>query len=266
MENNTKKPLTPKAVPSSEPIVTSEDLNNSAKPLRAKPLVEGINSPKSTQDIVFSKPKEISPSVLTKDEQQLITDTPDFKSRPNLLPESTLMDFKRKPNIIGRTLVVAAVALILIIGAYEFYGWYLNRAKLVISSYSGSQQTPDSLSSANAASSTMVGLYGTAATSTPQASTTPMASSGTSSLLSASSSPSSTATTSPAQVLQLTIDQTPTGYLNVRSSPGPSGSIINKVHPGEVYTYTNMQNGWYEISLPSTGSGWVSGQYVTVQN
>lgn len=56
------------------------------------------------------------------------------------------------------------------------------------------------------------------------------------------------------------IAPTPTGFLNVRSSPSTSSSVVDKVNPGETYDLLEEQSGWYKIKLPS-GQGWVSSQY-----
>lgn len=63
---------------------------------------------------------------------------------------------------------------------------------------------------------------------------------------------------------QLKIIQTGIGYLNVRSQPNTSSSIVAKVNPGETYVYTEKNNGWYKITgLPSSSTeGWVLGQYI----
>ena len=62
----------------------------------------------------------------------------------------------------------------------------------------------------------------------------------------------------------LTILDTPTGFLNVRSEPSTAGEIITTVDPGDEFEYTGEQDGWYEITTPE-GSGWVSGDYVELQ-
>ena len=59
--------------------------------------------------------------------------------------------------------------------------------------------------------------------------------------------PAASSTPPGVPVLQLTINPTPTKYLNVRSQPSSAGAIISQVFPGETYTYTASQNGWYKI-------------------
>ena len=63
----------------------------------------------------------------------------------------------------------------------------------------------------------------------------------------------------------LKIKETPTGFLNVRSEPSVSGEVIEKVDPGETYTYTEEQDGWYKIKVSSGEEGWVSGEYIEKQ-
>ncbi|MBP9716732.1 MAG: SH3 domain-containing protein [Candidatus Levybacteria bacterium] len=59
----------------------------------------------------------------------------------------------------------------------------------------------------------------------------------------------------------VTVKETPTGFLNVRKTPG--GLEMGKVNPGDTFPVTEEKNGWFEITLPDGSSGWVSGKYVT---
>lgn len=68
---------------------------------------------------------------------------------------------------------------------------------------------------------------------------------------------SSSAGTAP----QITILQTPTGFLRVRNSPSLGGSEIFQVHPDEIYPLIDENNGWYEITLKNGQQGWISAQY-----
>lgn len=61
----------------------------------------------------------------------------------------------------------------------------------------------------------------------------------------------------------VTIKDTPTGFLRVRSEPSTSASESGKVSPGEMFPLLDEQNGWYEITYDSDKSGWISGQYAT---
>lgn len=83
--------------------------------------------------------------------------------------------------------------------------------------------------------------------------------------------PSSTVKLS--QTKMVTILNTPTGYLRVRSKPGENGGEIAEVKPGEKYAYidTDIETGWIEIQYEATKSGfpggitgWVSGKYASV--
>jgi len=58
------------------------------------------------------------------------------------------------------------------------------------------------------------------------------------------------------------IKDTPTGFLRVRLEPSTSASEAGRVNPGEKYTYSDTENGWYQITYDGKNSGWVSGQYV----
>lgn len=71
----------------------------------------------------------------------------------------------------------------------------------------------------------------------------------------------------------VTILNTPTGYLRVRTKPGDSGSEIAQVKTGEKYVYidTDVETGWVEIQyqapkegMPSGITGFVSGEYVSI--
>jgi len=58
---------------------------------------------------------------------------------------------------------------------------------------------------------------------------------------------------------EITIGETPTGWLNVRSIPG--GEVRAQVNPGETYPVLNETDSWYQIRL-SDGEGWVSKTYI----
>lgn len=71
----------------------------------------------------------------------------------------------------------------------------------------------------------------------------------------------------------VTILDTPTGYLRVRTKPGGNGEEIAQVTPGETFPYlnTDLESGWVEIQyqasksgMPSGLTGWISGKYATV--
>jgi hypothetical protein len=56
--------------------------------------------------------------------------------------------------------------------------------------------------------------------------------------------------------------QTPTGWLRVRSDAAVTATEVGKVNPGETYAILDEKSGWYQITLTSGTTGWVSGQYV----
>ncbi|MCJ7827842.1 PEGA domain-containing protein, partial [Patescibacteria group bacterium] len=57
------------------------------------------------------------------------------------------------------------------------------------------------------------------------------------------------------------INETPTGWLRVRSEPSTSGEEVAKVEPDETYPFLDEENGWYEIEYEDGESGWISGVY-----
>lgn len=77
--------------------------------------------------------------------------------------------------------------------------------------------------------------------------------------------PSATLSPSLPSKSSVTIGETPTGFLNVRSQPTLGGSIVGQVNPGKSYPVLDKQPGWYLIQadLTATSSGWVSSQYAT---
>lgn len=60
-----------------------------------------------------------------------------------------------------------------------------------------------------------------------------------------------------------TINETDTGWLNIRNAPG--GSVIGKANAGEIYTVLDGSDGWYFIEIPGGTNGWISSQYATLQ-
>lgn len=73
----------------------------------------------------------------------------------------------------------------------------------------------------------------------------------------------------------VTILETPTGYLRVRTKPGERGNEIAQVKSGEKYPYidTDIETGWIEIQyqepkagMPSGIVGWISNQYASVSS
>lgn len=64
----------------------------------------------------------------------------------------------------------------------------------------------------------------------------------------------------------VTIKDTPTGWLNVRSDPSLTATVSAKVNPGEKYSLLDTNDGWYKISYDSgKQQGWISSQYADKQ-
>jgi len=59
---------------------------------------------------------------------------------------------------------------------------------------------------------------------------------------------------------QITILDTPTGWLRVREGPGTSYNEIGQVKPGEKYPLIEEKDGWYKIKLENE-EGWISARY-----
>lgn len=53
----------------------------------------------------------------------------------------------------------------------------------------------------------------------------------------------------------------------VQSEPGNRGGPLGLIQPGETYPITAQSDGWYEIEIDEspTGSGWISGEMVTLR-
>lgn len=64
---------------------------------------------------------------------------------------------------------------------------------------------------------------------------------------------------------KVTILQTPTGFLRVRSDPSLGAAEIAQVKPGESYDLVHEENGWYQITLSDSKTGWISASYATKQ-
>lgn len=57
------------------------------------------------------------------------------------------------------------------------------------------------------------------------------------------------------------INDTPTGWLNVRSEAVIGDNIISKVDPGDTFPLLDEQSGWYQIELDDGTEGWIAGAY-----
>lgn len=61
----------------------------------------------------------------------------------------------------------------------------------------------------------------------------------------------------------VTILDTPTGWLRVRSEPSTAGEEVARVDPGTSYPLADEQSGWYEIEYEKGKTGWISAQYAS---
>jgi uncharacterized protein YgiM (DUF1202 family) len=138
--------------------------------------------------------------------------------------------------------IFLAVAVLLLLLAFKDLFYRLDQQEDV-----KEQQSSDILKGTEMSSS--AALQSPAANSIVQAPSSPVL-------------PSLTPTPSPA-LGKLKITSTPTGYLNVRATPSSDGKIITQVSPGSIFGYTAQQAGWYQITLPSGQTGWVSSQCIT---
>jgi len=65
---------------------------------------------------------------------------------------------------------------------------------------------------------------------------------------------------------EVTITDTPTGWLNVRSGPGTSYAKIMKVYPKEAYPLIEEKDDWYKITIDEKTEGWVVSDYATIKS
>ncbi len=249
------------------------------KPARArkspKPLVEGINTPVGGEPAPVSlAPAPIQPEpvpagamqgqsivvppkiTLTNSEKQLIEEpaSPSFTgvpaAKPKIFPTPSTSQKISLPTKsssvrkIGWSLLISLLAVCLVFGLLL---WYNNKsggnAGQNFSLFPQRPNVPVNQAPQNPVAATPSPVTVPAATSTPVVVPT---------------------STPVANLTQVKISNTPTGYLNVRNAPSTSGKLLTKVHPGEIYTYTQTKNGWYYITLSDGSQGWVTGQYVQV--
>lgn len=88
----------------------------------------------------------------------------------------------------------------------------------------------------------------------------PIASPSAQPIASASATPAASPSPTGTGKTTVEIQQTPLGFLRVRTEPSINASESAQVKPGEVYPYIDEQDGWYKIHLP-TLDGWVSSEY-----
>lgn len=65
---------------------------------------------------------------------------------------------------------------------------------------------------------------------------------------------------------QVTIKETPTGWLRVREEASLNASEAAKVKPGESYELLEEREGWYKIEYEKGKIGWISSEYSTASS
>lgn len=80
---------------------------------------------------------------------------------------------------------------------------------------------------------------------------------------SVSVTPSTSLTPSPTKKTeeQVTILQTPNGFLRVRASASLNATEVKRVESGESFTLVDESTGWYKIQVDPDTEGWVSSQF-----
>lgn len=73
--------------------------------------------------------------------------------------------------------------------------------------------------------------------------------------------PTSTDNSDEPEIPYVKINETPTGWLRVRSEPSLASDEVTKVDPGETFPLKDTQSGWYQIELDDGDLGWIAGQY-----
>lgn len=265
-------------IPEVDSIPTKPATTGDVKPARArraKPLVEGINAPVSspspfgaaqsgleklsskelsqTLDIPSAQSPVIPPKItLTTSEKQLIDDSgvqlppqkPAVSQKPKIFPEQPVQKIVLPGKKPGRKLVWSLlISLLAVSVVFGLLLWYNNQTGGSLGQgFNFFSSRPGNNQPSGGANNPFV---------PPPATITPPA---------ATSTP---VTPTPA-VKQLKVTATPTGYLNVRSLPSTSGKQLTRVSPGDVYPYSQTQNGWYFITLSNGTEGWVTGEYVEI--
>lgn len=64
------------------------------------------------------------------------------------------------------------------------------------------------------------------------------------------------------------INNTPTGFLRVRSGPGVNYSELGRIKPKEKFILLDKVVGWYliKVDIGATSSGWISSEWSQIQN
>lgn len=58
----------------------------------------------------------------------------------------------------------------------------------------------------------------------------------------------------------------PCDFLNMRTGPGTSYSVVDKVYTNNLVEVLDSSNGWSKVKLGNSAAGWVSNEYITMQN
>ena len=207
---------------------------------KTRPQVEGINSPKASREVVKVK--------------TAFKGAEEFKPTESKLMPDRVSTRKGGGARGGKIFWIILIILILLALGDWLFGNYLP-ASLDFFSHGNVPTTTN-----NDQPSPVPTLQ-----DQPTAMPTPATTTIDSLIPSASSTPAtSTPVTAPVSGKQLKINDTGTGFLNVRSQPSTASALITKVHPGETYVYVAQKSGWYQIALPGDKTGWVAGQYVSV--
>ncbi len=62
---------------------------------------------------------------------------------------------------------------------------------------------------------------------------------------------------------KVTVKDTPTGFLRVRSDASVTASESAQVKPGDSFDVLEEKSGWYKIEYETGKTGWISGQYAS---
>ncbi len=62
----------------------------------------------------------------------------------------------------------------------------------------------------------------------------------------------------------ITVAETGTGWLRVRSRPGLGGEEVAKIHVGDSFPYLESDQGWYKIEYEIGKEGWISNGYANL--
>jgi len=52
--------------------------------------------------------------------------------------------------------------------------------------------------------------------------------------------------------------------INIRVEPNTSSDVIAKVNPGDTFTFQDIKDNWYKITVTAEKIGWINGDYVKV--